>query len=49
LKKKFGLQLIPWDTELIVDFAEIEIQKTQDELWRDREEREKRNMGSAVD
>jgi len=49
LKKKFGLQLIPWDTELIVDFAEIEIQKTQDELWKDREEREKRNMGSAVD
>ena len=49
LRSNFGLQPIPWDAELVVDFAEIETQKTQDEIWKDREEREKRNMGSAVD
>jgi len=49
LKSKFGLKEIPWDAELEIDFAEIEIQKSTDELWKDREEREKRNMGSALD
>lgn len=49
LKTKFGLQTIPGKAELSVDFAEIEVEKTTEELWKDREEREKRNMASAVD
>ena len=49
LKSKFKLQKIDWDAELGVDFAEIVAQKSTDEIWKDREEREKRNMGSAID
>ena len=49
LRKKFKLQEIPWDAELSVDFGEIAQQKSTDEKWKDREEREKRNMGSAID
>ena len=49
LKSKFNLREIPWDVELGIDFAEIGIQKTTDEIWKDREEREKRNMGSAIE
>lgn len=49
LRTKFELQEIPWDIELSVDFAEIKIEKTNQELWADRNERLKLNLITPVD
>jgi hypothetical protein len=40
---------IPEDVTLRVDFAEIDMPKTADEMWRDRAERESRLMGNNID
>ena len=40
---------IPDNLELDVDFADVEAYKTTQDIWLDRAEREKRNMGSAID
>lgn len=47
--REYKLQVIDEDLEMLIDFAEIEIPKTQDELWRDRENRIKYNMASPRD
>ena len=47
--REYQLQTISEDLEMLIDFAEIEIPKTPDELWRDRENRIKYNMASPVD
>jgi len=49
LKSNFGLEQIPWDAELKVDFADIKIELTPEQLWADRKEREARNMNTPVD
>lgn len=47
--REYKLQTISEDLEMLIDFAEIEIPKTPDEIWRDRENRIKYNMASPVD
>lgn len=47
--KKFKLSEIDETLELLVDFSEIEIPKTQAEIWEDRKERLALNMASPVD
>ena len=47
--KKYKLKEIPEKLELKIDFAEIEMPQSQDEIWKDRKEKEDRNMGSALD
>ena len=49
LRTKWGLKEIPWDAELKIDFADIKIEPSQDQLWNDRTEREKRNMATPID
>lgn len=49
LKNKFKLQEIPWDAELKVDFADIKMELSPDQLWSDRAEREQRNMKTPID
>lgn len=40
---------LPEESKLKVDFAEIDLPKTDDEKWKDRAEREKRGMGDVLD
>lgn len=49
LKSKFNLQEIPEDVEIKVDFAEIVIEKTNEELWQDREKRLALNLTTPIE
>ena len=47
--RAYKLTKIDEDLEMLIDFTEIEIPKTQQEIWEDREYRLKYNMASPVD
>ena len=47
LRTKFSLEKIPWDTELKVDFADIKMELTPEQLWADRKETRSKKYGDS--